>query len=68
MSRPEGPGDLMTVAEFGRRIGRSRVAAWRRVRDGEIEAINIGSALRPQLRISEAEYARYAERRLVAAL
>jgi hypothetical protein len=68
VSRTENPGALMTVEQFGQRLGLSRTSAWRRVTSGQVAVVNVGSARRPQLRVSEAEYARYVASHLVAAL
>lgn len=55
----------MTIAEFGRHIRVSTTTAWRKVRDGEVDAINVGSRLRPRLRVTESAVAAYLESRRV---
>jgi excisionase family DNA binding protein len=56
----------MTVAEFGQRIRVSPTTAWRKVRDGEIAAVNVGSRKRPRLRITETALTQYLAERRVA--
>lgn len=58
---------LMTVVEFGRRIGKSRTAAYRIVVAGDIAVVNVGSRQRPQLRISETDLRAYIEARRIQA-
>ena len=60
MAEPE-----MTLAEVGERLKVSERTVQRRVKAGEIEVINVGSRLRPRLRVTEEEYQRYlASRRI----
>lgn len=58
--------DVMTLAEWGGRIKVSVTSAWRKMRAGEIEVINVGSAARPQLRVTEAAHRAYLARRRVS--
>jgi hypothetical protein len=55
----------MTVAEFGRRISVSPRTAARKVTAGEVEVVNVGSRLRPRLRVTESALATYLESRRV---
>ena len=55
-------GEYLTIAELGRVLKVSPTTAWRRVRDGEIKAINIGSRRRPKLRVTSAALAEYARK------
>lgn len=59
--------NLMTLAEWGKRLGVSPVTAWRRFRDGEVEAVNIGSVRRPMLRVTEEAHVEYLRRRKIPA-
>lgn len=56
----------MTVAEFaGRcRVGKSTASNW--VAAGLVEVTNVGTRLRPRLRVSEAELEAFMKRRKVA--
>jgi excisionase family DNA binding protein len=58
----------MTVAEFADRLGVGKTTATRWVAAGEVEVINVGSRLRPRLRVSEATFEEFEKRRKVAAL
>jgi len=58
MAAPE-----MTVAEFAARLKIGVTAAKTKVANGEIDVINVGSILRPRLRITEAAYQRYIKSR-----
>ncbi len=49
---------LMTVAEFGRRLGVSRATAYRIVAAGYIDRTDVGRG-KANTRISEAAYTRY---------
>lgn len=55
----------MTVAEFARRISVSPRTAARKVSAGEVDVINVGSRLRPRLRVTEAALVAYLESRRV---
>jgi excisionase family DNA binding protein len=56
---------LMTLAEVADRLQVSIATVQRRVRAGEIAVLNVGSRLRPRLRVTEADYQRYlASRRI----
>ena len=59
--------DLMTLAQWGRRLGISPATAWRRFRDGEIETVNVGSPGKPKLRVTEEAHARYLAARVIRA-
>jgi hypothetical protein len=51
---------LMTVTEFGDRIGVPRATAYRIVAAGQIDCTNVSTGTqRPRIRISEAAYKRY---------
>lgn len=56
---------LMTVAEFGRRLGVSRATAYRIVAAGYIDRTPVGPGRAPMTRISEAALTRYLARREV---
>lgn len=58
-------GQLMTVKQFGERIGVSHATAKRKVRAGEVKVINIGSPDRLRFRITEADFERYVESKRV---
>lgn len=49
----------MTVAEFGVRMAMPEWMVRKRIRKGDIRAVNIGHANKPEYRISEAELTRY---------
>lgn len=51
--------DVMTLAVWGRRIKVSATSAWRKMRAGEIEVVNVGSKARPQLRVTEEAHRKY---------
>lgn len=53
----------MTVMAFAARIGKGVSTARRIIARGEIDVVNIGSAERPCLRISEASYQRWLKSR-----
>lgn len=53
----------MTVAEFGARMAMPEHMVRKRIRKGEIRAVNIASATKPEYRISEAELDRYVAER-----
>lgn len=50
---------LMTVAEFGARLGVSRAAAYRLVAAGRITTVDVSCGGRPKLRVTEAAFERY---------
>jgi predicted site-specific integrase-resolvase len=52
-------GRLLTVAEFGERIGVKPRTAQRIVKADKVDKVNVGSAKRPRYRISEAAAERY---------
>lgn len=58
--------DTMTLAEWGVRIRVSATSAWRKMRDGQIEVINVGSPARPQLRVTEEAHRAYLKKRRVS--
>lgn len=53
----------MTVAEFGVRMAMPEHMVRKRIRKGEIRAVNISASTKPEYRISEAELARYVAER-----
>jgi len=53
------PEPEMTVEDFAKRISKGVSTARRIIARGEIDVHNIGSVLRPALRISEAAYQRW---------
>lgn len=55
--------NLMTVAEFGRRLGIGRATAYRVVAAGQVDTTDVAVKGRPRLRISETAYQRYVSRR-----
>jgi predicted site-specific integrase-resolvase len=61
------PDDVMTLAEWGRRVKLSPTSAWRRMRAGQIEVVNVGSRQRPQLRVTEEAHRKYLAAHRVAA-
>jgi len=58
MATPE-----MTVEDLAARLKICVTAAKTKVANGEIDVINVGTALRPRLRITEASYQRYIKSR-----
>lgn len=50
---------LMTVEEFGRRLGVSRATAYRIVGSGQVDRTPVGPGRAPMTRISEAAYDRF---------
>jgi hypothetical protein len=56
---------LMTVAEFGRRIGLPRATAYRRVAAGLVDVVNVGTARQARLRITEVALRKYVEANLI---
>lgn len=58
--------DVMTLAEWGDRIQVSTTSAWRKMRAGEIDVINVGSNARPQLRVTEEAHRAYLKKRRVS--
>lgn len=60
---------LLTLAEVGQQLGVSAVTAWRRVRGGELPAINVGArGSRPQLRVRSSAIEKYLREREVRPL
>jgi hypothetical protein len=53
----------MTLAEWGESIGIKPTSAWRKFRAGEVDAINVGSRLRPRLRVTPKAAEAYLEAR-----
>lgn len=49
----------MTLKQVARRLGVSEPTAWRRMKSGEIEVINVGTARRKRLRVTEEAYQKY---------
>lgn len=60
--------DVMTLTEWGQRVKLSPTSAWRRMRDGVIEVVNVGSASRPQLRVTEEAHRKFLAARRVQPL
>lgn len=55
----------MTVAQVAKRLGVGKATVQRRIKTGELAVINVGTALRKKLRVSETDYQRYlASRRI----
>lgn len=52
---------LMKVREFAERIGVSASTAKRKVAAGEVTVVNVGSQLRPRLRITERALTAYVQ-------
>lgn len=68
-ARTASPEELLTLREVGELLGVSPVTAWRRVRAGEIRAINVGAERgRPQLRVRPSAVAEYQRRREIQPL
>lgn len=57
--------NAMTVAEFADRIHVSRRTAARKVAAGEVEVVNVGSRLRPRLRVTDSALDAYLKSRRV---
>lgn len=53
---------LMTITEFGKRIGVSQATAYRIVAAGLVDITPVGLGPKPNVRISEAALERYIER------
>ena len=51
--------NLMTVEQFGKRIGVGRATAYRHVAAGQVDVTDIGTGRRPRLRISEEAYEKF---------
>lgn len=52
----------LTVAEWGEQLGISATSAWRKVRDGQVTVVNVGSPKRPRLRVTPEAHAAYVKR------
>jgi predicted site-specific integrase-resolvase len=49
----------MTVAQFAERLGLSKSSGYVIVKDGRVDTVNVGTAKRVRLRITEQAYQRY---------
>ena len=57
---------LLSVPDLAGRLGKSVWAVRRRIREGAICAVNIGSDLKPEYRVRESELQRYLTERTAA--
>lgn len=57
----------MRVAEYAARMDMDPRIVRRRIKDGQIKAVNIGTEAKPEYRISEAELARWVAENQVGA-